>query len=551
MKILIADDESYMRMSLKTSLDWEAYGFQVVGDATHGEDALVKIAELKPDIVLMDIKMPIMDGLQALKKLQDWNDPPKVIILSSYKEFEYVREGMRLGALDYIHKPSLNEAGMFDTLRRAREAIMRERKQTDEMENLRQNAERVKPNMKAVFFKEWSEGAIRHTWEIEEKMKEYDVRLQEPNLVCFALQIDQFSKVRKRYKQDMEYLLYFSIHNILSEVFRKFEEVEFFQHRQNGFAIFKTYSSLRSAQSIYNEQWNLIKTVQNALHKFMNINVSFGISMLHNSLLDVPIALKEAEKVLESNFYDNESGVFFYQAEGSAPGSIKKEDLNKHVFEKKVQHIKQEIEKEQWDRVLVSMERLFEELRQNRQISKQEMLRIATYLHYAFIKACETESDLTIDEFPAIEEFFEAETQQQIYELLVQEAEYVQYKKNLNAASQKMNHKIRMVIDYIHEYYDRDLNLEELSHYVGLNHSYLSRLFKEQTGMVLIQYINQYRVNKSLDLLMNSTMKTYEIAERVGFKSTDNFYIAFKRLIGFPPNEVRKNPELIHESETM
>ncbi|CQR54063.1 response regulator [Paenibacillus riograndensis] len=551
MKILIADDESYMRMSLKTSLNWEAYGFQVIGDAAHGEDALVKIAELKPDIVLMDIKMPIMDGLQALEKLQGWNDPPKVIMLSSYKEFEYVREGMRLGAVDYIHKPSLNEAGIFDALRRARETIMRERKQTDEIENLRQNAERVKPNMKAVFFKEWSEGAIRHTWEIEDKMKEYDVRLQAPNLVCFAFHIDQFSKVRKRYKQDMEYLLYFSIQNILSEVLRKFDEVEFFQHRQNGFAILKSYSSLRSAQSIYNEQWNLIKTVQNALHKFMNINVSFGISALHLSLLDVPLALKEAEKVLESNFYDKESGVIFYQLEGTGSVPGKKEDLNKHAFEKKVQQIKLEIENEQWERILGSMGQLFEELRQNRQLSKQEMLRIATYLHYAFSRACETETGLPIDEFPAVEEFFEAETQQQIYELLVQEAEYVQYKKNTNAASQKMNHKIRLVIDYIHEYYDRDLNLEELSHYVGLNHSYLSRLFKEQTGMVLIQYINQYRVNKSLDLLINSTMKTYEIAERVGFKSTDNFYIAFKRLIGFPPNEVRKNPELIRESETM
>jgi two-component system response regulator YesN len=179
------------------------------------------------------------------------------------------------------------------------------------------------------------------------------------------------------------------------------------------------------------------------------------------------------------------------------------------------------------------------------------MLRIATYLHYAFSRACEPETGLPVAGFPAIEEFFEAETEQQIYELLVQEAEYVQHKKNLNAASQRMNHKIRLVIDYIHEYYDRDLNLEELSHYVELNPSYLSRLFKEQTGMVLIQYINQYRVNKSLELLMNSTMKTYEIAERVGFKSTDNFYIAFKKLTGFPPNEVRRNPDIIRESETM
>lgn len=543
MRILIVDDESFMRMSLKTSLDWESYGFQVIGEANHGEDALVKIAELNPDIVLLDIKMPIMDGLQALEKLKEWELPPKVIMLSSYKEFDYVREGMRLGALDYIHKPSLSETIMFETLQRARVTIMRERKQTREMESLRQNVERVKPNMKALFFKEWAEGAIRHTWEIEDKIKEYDIHLKQPNLVCFAMQIDQFSKVKKRYKEDMEYLLYFSIQNILNEILRKFDEVEFFQHHKNRFVILKTYSALRSAQEIYSEQWNLIKAVQNALRKFMNINVSFGVSALHINLPDVPIALKEAEKVLENNYYEHESGVSFFQQQKADPkqeGVMKKQDMER------IQHIKQEIENEQWDGMTASLERLFKDLRQNRQMSRQDMLRIATYLHYAFSSAYEDEDGRSLIEFPTIEELVEAETHQQIYELLVQEAELVQQKKNLNAASQKMNHKVRRVIDYIHKNYDQDLHLDELSNYVGLNSSYLSRLFKEQTGMVMVQYINQYRVNKSLDMLMNSTLKTYEIAEKVGFNSTDNFYIAFKKRIGYPPNEVRKNPDLIN-----
>jgi len=549
MKILIVDDESFMRMSLKTSLDWESYGFQVIGEANHGQDALAKITELKPDMMLLDIKMPIMDGLEVLKQLQEWSHPPKVIVLSSYKEFDYVREAMRLGAIDYIHKPSLSETGMFETLQRARETLMRERKHTDEMEHLRQNVERVKPNMKALFFKGWAEGSIRHAWEIEAKIHEYDIRLKQPNLVCFVMHIDQFSKVKQRYKRDMEYLLYFSIQNILTEVLRRFDEVEFFQHHPNGFAILKSYSTLRSEQEIYSEQWNLIKTVQHALRKFMNINVSFGVSALHANLWDMPMAIKEAEKVLERHFYHCESGVSFFQKQ--AVESKPEDDVTQKQMFERIQRIKQEVENEEWDRLQSSMERLFEELRQSRQTSRQEVLRIATYLHYAFSRSYEGEDGLPLPGFPTFEEFVEAETQQQIYELLVQEAQLVQHKKNKNVATQIMNPKIRFVMDYIHEHYDQDLTLEELSHYVGLNNSYLSRLFKEQTGMVLIQYINQYRVNKSLDMLMNSTLKTYEIAEKVGFKSTDNFYIAFKKMVGYPPNEVRKNPNLVNGYEVM
>lgn len=548
MKVLIVDDESFMLMSLKTSFDWAAHGFEVVGEAKNGQDALTKIEQLAPDIMLLDIKMPVMDGLQTLARLQGKNRVPKVIMLSSYKEFEYVREGMRLGALDYIHKPSLDEAAMFEVLQRTREAIMRERKSKDEINSLRESAERVKPSMKNVFFKEWAEGAARHQWEIEQKVKAYDIQLKAPNLVCFAMQIDHFPQVKSRYKKDTEYLLYFSVQNVMSEILRKYDEVEFFQQDKERFAILKTYSRLRSSQEIYSEGWNLIKNVQQALRKFLNISVSFGVSALHDRLLAMPHALREANAELDGKFYEQEGCVCFYKRENAEQKEAEPDTdttLQGHVLDK-LQLIKQEIEREQWPAVRQSMERLFEELGRNRQLSRHEMLRVATYLHYLFSRAYEGEDGLPLPEFPTMEEFATTETRQQIYQLLLKEMELVRNKRTQRSPQNK-NHKIRLVLDYIHDYYDRDLNLEELSHYVEVNSSYLSRLFKEQTGMSLIQYINQYRINKSLHLLLGSTMKTYEIAEQVGFKSTDNFYIAFKKMIGYPPNEIRKNPDLVSD----
>lgn len=538
MKILLVDDESFIRMSLKTSLDWGSSGYQIIGEANHGQDALHKISELKPDIVLLDIKMPIMDGLEVLKALQSWENRPKVIMLSSYKEFDYVREGMRMGAIDYIHKPSLSKNILLDTLQRTSEMIVKEHKQSLEIDNLRQNIERTKPNMKALFLKDWVEGAIRHEWEVEEKIKLYTIRLKQPNLTCFAMRIDHFSNVRKRYKEGMEYLLIFSIQNILTEVLHKFDEVEFIQTKSNEFTIMKTYSCLRSTQEIYAEQWNLIKVIQQTLRKFLNINVSFGVSALHSGLLDVPIALKEAEKVLERHFYGHGSSVNFYQKLEYEASDV--EEKTKNFIHKKIQYIKLEIANKQWDRLQSSLKHLFDELQKCGQLPRQEIVRMATYLHNLLIRYYEGEDGLPLPGFPANEDFTEAETQQQIYDLLILEALLIQKKESLNSSSQMLNPKIRKVIDYIHKHYTQNLKLEELSDYVGLNSSYLSRLFKEQTGVFFVQYINQYRINKSLDMLKDTTMKTYEIAEAVGFNSTDNFYIVFKRLVGYAPNEVRK-----------
>ncbi|CAH0119338.1 MULTISPECIES: response regulator [unclassified Paenibacillus] len=535
MKTLIVDDEAFVRMSLKTSIDWEGHAFELAGEASNGEDALAKIAELQPDIVFLDIKMPIMDGLEVMKRLREGKEMPKIVILSSFNEFDYVREAMRLGAFDYIHKPSQSAACLLETMLRAREAILRERKRTHEMESLKHNVERIKPNMKALFFKEWAAGAVRHAWEVEEKTRLYDIGLKQPNVCCMAMTVDQFAKVKKRYKKNMEYLLGFSIQNILNEIFRKYEEIEFYQADDKRFVILKSYSKLRSSQEIYGEQWELIKSVQTALKQFLNVTVSFGVSAPHGSLLDIPAACKESSQAAAANFYEGAAGVSFFQnlateAVNDAPTQIETD---------MVRLMKQDIAEERWDGLRASLERLHQRIREKRELSRTDTIRTAIHLHYSLHEVYTTGAVSESPEFPEIEQFTEADTLRQIFDLLQREAELVQNRKC--AAAQSGNYKVRMVLEYIHRHYNEELTLEELSHYVDLNSSYLSRLFKEQTGMMLIQYINQYRVNKSLELLRNSTLKTYEIAEKVGFTSTDNFYIAFKKIYGHPPNEFRKH----------
>lgn len=118
-RILIVEDEYLTRQGIKGMIHWEQEGFQIVGEASNGEEALARIEELKPQIVLTDVVMPVMDGIALTQAIQERYPEIRVIVLSGYSDFEYVKSIFQHGAVDYILKPTLNQQELLATLCKA------------------------------------------------------------------------------------------------------------------------------------------------------------------------------------------------------------------------------------------------------------------------------------------------------------------------------------------------------------------------------------------------------------------------------------------------
>ena len=118
LKILIVDDEFIMRQGIAHMIDWEKEGFQIIGQASNGQEALEIIKENVPDIIISDVVMPQLNGIELAKVIQNNYPQIKIIILSSYSDFEYVKSSFQNGAVDYILKPSLNPSEMLKTLKK-------------------------------------------------------------------------------------------------------------------------------------------------------------------------------------------------------------------------------------------------------------------------------------------------------------------------------------------------------------------------------------------------------------------------------------------------
>ncbi|MGM1045561.1 MAG: response regulator [Bacillota bacterium] len=529
MKIMIVDDESFIRMNFKTFVDWTHHGYYLVGEATNGREALEKINELHPDVVFLDIRMPLVDGLEVLRQLRHANHSCKVIILSSHNEFEYTREALRLGACDYIHKPNLTQAAVFEALERVK-SLMSHQPEGDHLAPLQQSIEKSRNDLKTLFLRDMVIGVVRHKWEIEQKTKLYDLKLKQPNVCCIVMFIDQYDKVKKRYSNGMEHLLGFSILNILQEVLHRYSELEMFQMSSKELVFLKTYSGVRSMNEILEERWGLIRKIEKTLKQFLNIQVSFLISGLHAHLLEIPKAYHEAQEAAGMLFFEDRGNVIVYE-----PGGIK-EVNTKTFFNWFEQRIRKAITEKNAAEAISILHEMFAEIKEKRCAGRHATLEMCLNLHWLIQSHMKEDSEG--DDLNGMKEIMAAERLEHLHQLLIQELEGLQESYSDEATS--TNYKIKRVIDYIHQNYNHDLTLNELASYVGFNNSYLSRIFKEQTGSMLIPYINRYRVQKSLDLLKEGRLKTYEIAEKVGFNSIDNYYISFKKIYGLPPNEYRK-----------
>lgn len=529
MKIMIVDDESFIRMNFKTFVDWKHHGYYLAGEAANGKEALEKIELLQPDVVFLDIRMPLMDGLEVLRQLRQGNYLCKVIILTSHNEFKYAQEALRLGACDYIHKPNLTQSAVFEALERVRTSVSYQ-PEGEHLVPLQQSMEKNRKELKALFLRDLVIGVVRHEWEIEQKTKQYDLTLKQPNVLCIIMLIDQYDKVKERYKNGMEHLLGFSILNILHEVLHRYSELELFQMSSKELVFIKTYSSIRSMNEILEERWGLIRKIEKTLKQFLNIKVSFLISGLHARLLDIPKAYHEAQETAEMLFYEDRSNVVVYE-----PGCIK-EVNDKVLFALFEQRIRKEMDEKNVAEAISIVHELFTVIKEKRPLGRHAILEMCVNLH-CLIQS-HMKEDSGEEDYTGMKEIMAAERLEHLHLLLIQELEIL--KESYTEEATSTNYKIKRVIEYIHQNYNQDLTLNELGGYVGLNNSYLSRIFKEQTGSMLIPYINSYRVKKSVELLKEGNLKTYEIAEKVGFNSIDNYYISFKKIHGLPPNEYRK-----------
>ncbi|OOM11760.1 response regulator transcription factor [Clostridium saccharobutylicum] len=315
-KLIIADDEPKIRRGIRNMINWESYDIEIVGEAEDGEIALEVISEKKPDIVLLDINMPFINGLNLLKKLKNLNTKSLVIIISGYDDFSYVQRALQFNVFDYILKP-VNKKNMSEIILKAicrLEEIKRE-------ENYKIWVKKQLTNnidkLRKTFFSEWLDNKLTDDEALAE-MNFFNIKFEDNIGIIIIKLIDKmnFEIVNKDWNED---LLEFAISNLLNEEFKDFKNKLIFTDDKKNIILVANI----------NETVNWINTekrIQVDISKYLKCSVIVKQKEIYGDILKVKNAYTDlintineekkynpivlfAIKYIEENYYLNNLSV--------------------------------------------------------------------------------------------------------------------------------------------------------------------------------------------------------------------------------------------------
>lgn len=507
MNVIVVDDDLIIRTGLKKIIEKYHTSFRVLGDFSDGQKAFVYLSQHpEVDLMITDIKMPNMDGVALVKALRSANHPVKIVVLSGFNEFSYVRSTFKEGIVDYLLKP-INRNEFSSLLEKIHDAYLTEQNQNSKEE----------PKVILDIFTQMAAEGIQNTEEL------YNSKLI-PNTFSYTVSVFRMDKYYKRKLTLDEIECEFSkIQEVLFHELQG-EQIKTFTNKTQFILIW--FSAKEDKLDRLLEIYDKIK-----MDTLENIDISLGISKFHDKNFPLPTAYQESMDALDFIFYtEKRQCIMFSQIDGK----IKSLEFDLNPWVSRFSTVVSEQKKEE---TIQTIEELFETLEFSSPLFFRDRI-------VACIEAlCQTLMPFETAVF-AFDIDFKFNIKEDISTYICLKAyvislflsciDYLQ-----NEKKNKTIKRVQLAQEFIQSNYMKTLSLAMVADYVQLNPSYFSNLFKEEVGENFSEYLLNIRMNNAMELLKDPTVKIYEISFIVGYEDVVSFGRAFKKKVGMSPKEYR------------
>jgi two-component system, response regulator YesN len=525
-KVLIVDDERYIREGLKVLIQWKDLGFKICGQAENGEQALKLIEETKPDVIVTDIKMPLINGLELIKKVnEELKLNIKFIVLSGYDEFEYAKTAMRYGVKDYILKP-IEEEDLEKVIKEMYEELVNANK--DKEANLRvvnalseislktilnSTADRESVNNVKSFLEVGDIEYFRYMMIVVERINTSASKVLDENDCSFILREYLIQILGEEYK-----------YNILREEYPECNSV--------NYGIIITEKLLRNYK---NSIAFFIETVHSRLTKKINKKIHMYIGKAVDKLILLRESYDSVMFTHSMRLCKEKSNIIYYDDIKDVAYSLEMDnmlnldDLVEAIDNNNNEKINEIINSYFDEKVLslIDLKLLF--IKINYLI--YQAIKIVSKMNGETIEILKYSSIINLNNLVAIDEI--KNTTKTFCNYC---ASYI------NDLRQNQSFGILYEVKkYIHENYYKRITIKDVANYFYINPAYLGQIFKKRYQVSFNDYIHQYRIEKAKELLKRTDLKVYEISEKLGYKNSDNFIEKFEKSNGMTPLQYRKS----------
>lgn len=520
-RVLLVDDEKLERVLIRNGFDWESNGFEIVGEAGTGEEALEYMMHKKPQLVLTDISMPHMDGLELSEQILKISPDCHIIIVTGYREFDYARRALKIGVEDFLLKPvNINE--ISELANKIKVKIKQEEKQVQAVEELKASVLADQDIVMESFFQRLVENRIPKD-EARRKLMLYNCENLMVECICLNIQLREDADEQKLSKEHKEI-----INLIRQQDYQNF--VCFTHYMQNIILYFTNHK--------YESVIELAAVLHDKLTNTAKILATIGISECNQGFQGISKAFEESKKALSASiFLGRNRSVTYKEYEEVMNQNQNKEEIDWENFlfalqnsltDKVNEYIQEYVELIQCSRVT--------DIEYYRLMIMNILTRAGTTLN---------KYGMSLAQLVGEERLYK---EVRLINTLNEMAEYLSQTLRIIMnyhESKKLKQKNKVVVEataFIDKnLFDPELSLKLVASKIYSNESYLSRVFKKEKEISLIEYILKNRIEESIRLLNTTDLKVYEIAEKIGFRDSHYFSICFKKQTGVTVKEFKRS----------
>ncbi|MDO4633641.1 MAG: response regulator [Eubacteriales bacterium] len=534
-RVMLVDDEILVREAMREHVDWEGLGFELVKDCQNGKEAMDYLEQHSVHVVMTDINMPFVDGMELSKYLYENFPDVEIIIFSGFSEFEYAKKAIQYQVSEYLLKP-ITASELSVVLQRIHGKLDERFRKEQKITKLQQTSREYNKNAGVIRSRALND-LVLCVRDPKESLKELTAMGIELKGEYFRLAILDFDIYSELYEPDFEKkqesaLMAFAAMNIGTEILNEagsrslaYQNTE---HRIHW--IFCGDQRHRFEETTA----ELCEKIQEKIMQHLGMKVSVGIGVIVQSPEELYQSEKSAKRALQLR----------YTLGGGRVINMEHLTLNQETFlETKIQKLLDGVRRQQEQTVRTLL-----------QAVRQELMRACVEKEQAYYLLTQLVRQLgEIREKAGIEEQVIQSEQRRIMQQISQRRtlnqavdtvyDYaVKIMQEMSDANDSRGKRMALVaLDYIEKnYHDPGMNLNEVCSYLAMSTSHFSTLFKEATGETFMEALTRIRMQKAKELLLNTKMKNYEIADRVGFSDPHYFSIAFKKMTGMSPTEYAK-----------
>lgn len=524
LKLLIADDEYLVLDSIKMIVSKNVKDVSIVATAGTGREAIEKAVNLKPDIVFMDIHMPGIDGIEAIRQIRNVNNDTLFVIITAYEYFDYAKEALNLGVFEYLLKP-INKRKLIETLDNIKAHINKKRGNLIREIELREKMNKIIPSLEAQFIsnKLFNIGILN---DVEFYENIFSMNLRQGYAMTVLLE-----DLASRGKENSLKLNFHkqSFHDVFNMKLKSLCSCLIWDSMPDRIIVFIPANEEEDSAVIKEKSIDIVKKVIQKIKGLSDIKYRIGIGRKYEaenfgkSCNEAYIAANKSQSEAVTHYEDvilsnNNFDTYPFHKENAFSNSIITANFNEA--------------KEAFLEIYVWLTSVYgEDINRIKSKLMELLFTIDKNLPYKLKEMDKLKQVFILDILNI----------NKVDDLRIQ---FIRYLSDLSEEVQRyrkgdIDGIIPMVLEYLNKNYFNDISLNDVAKNVNLSYNYLSKVFKDGIGKSFIDYLTELRLEKSMKLLADQSISIKEICQRIGYNDPNYYSKAFKKITGMTPTEYR------------